>query len=59
MKNKDELISKCCKVKVEYSKNYILAALGGCEDFRCPECGEDPCEVKEAEEILNEQSSND
>lgn len=47
MKNKNALISECCGAKVEYSKNYILAALRGDEHFRCSECGEDPCDVKE------------
>jgi len=46
MGNKDELMSVCCGAKVEYSKNYVLAALMGEEHFKCTKCGEDPCCVK-------------
>ena len=49
MENKSELISVCCGAKIEYSKNYVLAALMGEERFRCTKCGEDPCYIKKKE----------
>ena len=41
-----ELRSKCCRARVKYSNNYILGALMGYEDYKCPKCGHDPCEVE-------------
>jgi len=43
---KEDYISLCCGVSVEYGKHYCMFALRGEESFRCPRCKEDPCGVK-------------
>ena len=43
---KEDYISICCKVSVEYGKHYSMMVLLGEESFRCPQCREDPCGVE-------------